>query len=113
MFGSFRSIGKTTVGCTSSDIFVGTTWSPRDDWTAHFLKGAYSGKSPEIRVRDPRELLLHFFKMIARDFETGICTMIPFWSEALHSTVSNWDMKKAGKVTIVAPLLPPVPVSLS
>jgi hypothetical protein len=85
MFGAFGSVGKSTVGGTRSEIFVGTTWSPGDNWTTHFLEGTYSSKSPEIRVCDPRELLLYFFEMISSDFETGICTMIPLWGKTLHT----------------------------
>jgi hypothetical protein len=43
MSGSLGCVGKTTVGGTCGDIFVGTAWSPGDDGTAHFLQGTDTG----------------------------------------------------------------------
>jgi hypothetical protein len=84
MFISFGTIRKTTIGSASGDIFIGSAGSPWNNWAAHFLNGSNTGKSPEIRVGDPREFLLDGFKMITSNFKTGIGTMIRLGSETLH-----------------------------
>jgi len=84
MFVSLRCIGKTTIGGTGRDIFIGTAGSPGDDRPAHFLDRANSSKGPEIRVCDPRELLLDFLEMVTGDDKSGIGSVLGFRGESLQ-----------------------------
>jgi len=54
---SLFSIWQTSVGCTSSDILVHSSWPVWDDWALHLLDCADSTKDPEVGVGDPWELL--------------------------------------------------------
>jgi hypothetical protein len=85
MFVSFGSVGKSTIGSTGCKIFIGTARSPGNGRSTHFLECTYSSKGPEIRVGDPRELLLDFFEVVAGNLETGIGTVIGFRGETLQS----------------------------
>lgn len=84
MSGSFGSVGKTAIGGTCGNIFVGTAWSPGDDGPAHFLQGADPGKSPEIGIGDPGELFLDAFEMVASELETSIGSMVSFRGKSLQ-----------------------------
>jgi len=106
---SLGSVRKATIGSASRHIFIRSTWSPGNLRTTHFLQGTHSSKSPEIRIGNPRELLFYRFKMIAGNFQTSIGAMVGFRSKTLDVSAAFRKMES----TMVAPLLPPVPVSLS
>lgn len=50
-------IGKTAVRRTRGNVLVLTTRSPGNGGTAQLLNGTGAGQSPQVRVRNPRELL--------------------------------------------------------
>lgn len=50
-------IGKTSIGCASSDVLIQATWTVWDGRALHFLNSADTGEDPEIGVGDPWELL--------------------------------------------------------
>ena len=54
---ALRCIGEAAIGCAEGDVTVLAARTPRYDWTLHLLNSAYTGKSPKVRVRDPREFL--------------------------------------------------------
>jgi hypothetical protein len=98
VFVTFGSIGKSAIGSTGCKILIGTTWSPRNDGSTHFLERTDSSKSPEIRISDPRELLLYFFEVVAGNLETGIGTVIGFRGETLQSAKPRKGMYHSSTV---------------
>jgi hypothetical protein len=87
--GSLGAIGETTIGGTCGHVLVGTTGSPGDGGTAHFLAGTDTSKGPEIGVGDPGELGLDGFEMVAGDYETGIGTVVTFRGKTLQRQSQN------------------------
>ena len=96
----FGTVRETTVRSAESDVTVSSAWAPWDSWALHFLNGAASGESPEIRVGDPRELLCEVMlariprlerqycrtfdrlEEVSRSLETSIGAMVTLWRES-------------------------------
>jgi hypothetical protein len=57
VLGALGGIRQTAIRSAGGDVSVSAARSPRDGRTLHLLNGSNTGKGPEIRVGDPRELL--------------------------------------------------------
>ncbi|KAI6760215.1 hypothetical protein HG531_013416 [Fusarium graminearum] len=82
------SVRKTAIGCAARDIAVGTARSVRDSGTQHLLDSTNAGKDPEIRVGDPRELLLDRLKEVTGSGQTGVGTVVRLRSESHGSSIA-------------------------
>lgn len=51
------SVGETSIRSTGSDVLVLAARSPWDNRASQLLDASDSGKSPQVRVGDPRVLL--------------------------------------------------------
>ena len=72
MVSTLSSVRQPAVrGCLSSKS-IDTTGSPRNVGTTHLLEGSYTGKSPEVTIRDPWEFVLDGFQQPTGDLETRV-----------------------------------------
>jgi hypothetical protein len=82
------SIRETAVGSAVRNITVVAAGSPGDLGALHLLDGSNTSKSPEVRVGDPGELLLHGVEEVAGSVKTGIGTVVTLRGESHGSTVA-------------------------
>lgn len=111
------SIGETSVRSAGGNVTVLAAGSPGDGRSLHFLNGADAGEGPEITVADPREFLYNHIS-IDPDYTAHINMKenSPWTGSRKSRAIFNpalapWSDSGANRM--VAPLLPPVPVSLS
>jgi hypothetical protein len=107
------SVWQTSVRGAGGEVPICTARSPGDRRTLHLLDGAGTGKGPEVGVRDPWEL---FYERVRESEQTVGDINIPLTGSRksraiLRPALAPWS--DSGANLMVAPLLPPVPVSLS
>ena len=75
------AVRQAAVGRAEGHVAVGAPRPPRDRGALHLLEGAHAAQRPQVRVRDPRELLLHGFHEVARRLEPGVGAVVALGRE--------------------------------
>jgi len=85
---SLGSVGKAAVGCGILSEAINAAGAPGDLGATELLDANDATKSPEVTIRDPRELLLDLLHAVAGNVQTVVGAMESFRLKAHGGVVA-------------------------
>lgn len=81
-------VREAAVGRAEGDVAVLSAGPPRDDGALHLLHGADARQRPQVRVRDPGELLLDGLEEVAGVLQAGVGAVVRLGREPHRGAVA-------------------------